>query len=369
MLFEDLEISGSLRGQGLTRPPQGPRTSRPGSPEIGSLYLEQAGSGSFLMVYTGVSNNDSGWERIAKQNKPGLTAFKYRQIINYSYLAGGYKDSSPWKNVHKTVNSTDQTSHIGELLDYPASYTSGACSKVIFFVWSVNTDNAFKGPGSVDGTYTSAINMATDTNYTHQAKFDITIARSDVGTMFKETSLAYLFTGGSATVEIFNLETESVVTSYTLSTINGGDGGSAFSDEHHGYGWVSSAGVKLNFATETFTSSTHWSAHSQQKGISSKLDKGYAGNEGSYAGGYNLRRWSNNTDTNLGNVAKPHPNCGEENFTMGQDWQYMLGNYDGAQNNTSWKFTYATDTGTTSVSGLAPGVNAGTSSGHCGWRE
>ena len=41
---------------------------------------------------------------------------------------------------------------------------------------------------------------------------------------------------------------------------------------------------------------------------------------------------------------------------------------DGLQNNTSWKFYYSTDTGTTSVSGLAPGVNAGTSSGHCGWR-
>ena len=54
---------------------------------------------------------------------------------------------------------------------------------------------------------------------------------------------------------------------------------------------------------------------------------------------------------------------------MGQDWQYMLGNYDGTgQNNTSWQFVYATDTGSNAVTGLAPRVNAGTSSGHCGWR-
>ena len=369
MIFEDLEISGSLRGQGLTRPPQGTRANRPSSPETGSLYLEQATTGRFLMVYTGVSNNDSGWERISKQNKPGLTAFKYRQIINYSYLAGGYKSSSPWKNVHKTTNSTDQTTHIGELLDYPASYTSGACSRGIFFMWSVNTDGAWKSASDIHGTYTSAVNMITDTNYAHQAKFDTGVARSDLGTMFKETQLAYLFSGGSATVEIFNLENESLITTYTLSTINGSDGGSAFSDEHHGYGWTSSSGVKLNFATETFNSSPHWSAHSQQKGISSKLDKGYAGNEGSYAGGYNLRRWSNNTDTNLGAVPKPDGNCGEENFTMGQDWQYMLGNYNGLQNNNSWKFTYSTDTGVLNPAGLSPGVNAGTSSGHCGWRN
>jgi hypothetical protein len=127
--------------------------------------------------------------------------------------------------------------------------------------------------------------------------------------------------------------------------------------------------VKFNFSTETFTNGSLWSAHGQQKGISSKVGKGYAGNEGSYNGGYNLRRWTLSNDTNIGTVAKPHPNCGEENFTMGQDWQYMLGVYDGTgQTNNSWKFYYATDSGSNSVSGLNPGVNAGTSSGVNGWR-
>jgi hypothetical protein len=270
--------------------------------------------------------------------------------------------------VHKTINSTDQTTHIGELLDFPATYTSGACSKYIFFVWSVNTDGAFKGPSDVHSVRTSAINMNNDTKYAHQTKFNITANRSDLGTMHKETETAYMFTGGSSTVERFDLSTETISTGFHLTTIDGGDGGSAFSDENFGYGWTSSAGIKMSFATETIQSSSQWGAHSQQKGISSKVGKGYAGNEGSYNGGYNLRRWSNANDTNIGNVAKPHPNCGEENFTMGQDHQYMLGNYDGAQNNTSWKFFYSTDTGTTSVSGLNPGVNAGTSSGHCGWR-
>lgn len=367
MLHENIEVSGSLRAQGVTQPPRGSRANRPSSPLTGSLYVEQSSTGSFLMVYTGIANNDSGWMRASLQVNTNVN-FKYRQIINYSYLAGGYKSSSPWKSVHKTVNSTDQTSYIGELLDYPASYTSGACGKYIFFVWSVNTDGAWKSASDIHGTYTSAINMANDTNYAHQGKFDILYTRSDVGTMFKETEWAYLFSGGNATVEKFDMSTETIMTGYNLSTINGSDGGSAFSDENFGYGWTSSAGVKFSFYSETFASSAHWSAHSQQKGISSKVGKGYAGNEGSYAGGYNLRRWSNATDTNIGNVAKPDQNTGEENFTMGQDWQYMLGNYNGAQNNNSWKFYYNTDTGTTSVTGLNPGVNPGTSSGHCGWR-
>ena len=58
---------------------------------------------------------------------------------------------------------------------------------------------------------------------------------------------------------------------------------------------------------------------------------------------------------------------GEENYGQGQDWQYMIGNYDGVQNNENHKFYYATDSGNT-VSGLSPTANAGQSSGHCAWR-
>jgi hypothetical protein len=369
MIYENLEISGSLTSDRVVnRPPKGVRASRPSSPLSGSLYLEESNSGSFLMLYTGVSNINDGWEQIAAQETIPI-AFRYRQVLTYSYLAGGYKDSSPWRNVHKTTNSTSQTTHVGELLDYPASYTSGACNKTILFIWSVNENNAFKGPDTVDGYRTSAINMFNDTNYAHQTKFNTGIARSDVATMQKETEFAYLISGGSATIEKFNLSNESYISGFGVSSINDSAGGAAFFDESFGYAWTSGAAIKFNFSNETPSSSTQWGVHQQQKGISSKVGKGYCGNEGSYNGGYNLRRWSNATDTNIGNVSKPHANCGEENFAMGQDWQYMLGNYDGTgQNNTSWQLIYATDTGSNAIVGLAPRVNAGTSSGHCGWR-
>ena len=378
MLRENVEVSGSLNVSGQYIIPRGPRANRPSSPDIGSLYLEESTSGSFVVTYTASSNYDGGWEPVGSQDTD-RTGFKYRQVINVSYLAGGYKDASPWKNVHRTTNSTDQTVHLGELLDYPASYTSGACSKRILFLWSTNTDGTFKGDSTIHSTWTSAVHMVNETSYAHQTKWDLANARDDCGTLHQETEFAWIFGAGVAAVEKFNLTNETMysvyyqagapyITTTTSITGSGPSGASGFSDENYGYGWTQQSGTKLFFANDTFTNNQQWGASGQQKGISSKVGKGYCGNEGTYNGGYNLRRWNVFTETNIGNVAKPHPNCGEENFTMGQDHQYMLGNYDGLQNNTSWKFMYATDSGTTSVSGLAPGVNGGTSSGHCGWR-
>jgi hypothetical protein len=120
---------------------------------------------------------------------------------------------------------------------------------------------------------------------------------------------------------------------------------SAFYHEKYGYHYGDDNGVRLTFATETQAQSPCNGVHGQQKAISSKLTYLYAGNEGNYAGGYNLRRFNVVTETNVGNVSKPIGNCGEEDFDMGQNWQYMLGNYNGEQNNRSWRFNYATDSG------------------------
>ena len=169
--------------------------------------------------------------------------------------------------------------------------------------------------------------------------------------------------------------------------------GDAISTDTHGYAYGSSLAVKLMFSTTTtavispmlLKTSTNPSSdgtvrlggtytsgsmltHPQQKGMSSKLQKGYIGNEGTYNGGYNLRRISFVTDTSLGTIAKPIGNSGEENFDMGQAHQYMMGMYDGAQNNRGWKFSYSTESGAELGAGsLRTGI-AGGSSGQCVWK-
>ena len=369
MIRESMTVTGSVDVKDEFVLPYGTRENRPSSPDSGSLYLQTSQTGSAIWVYSGVANRELGWEVLGEQNDYAPTFF-YRQIINYAYTAGGYINSSPWKTVHKTVAATDQTTNVGDLLDYPSSYSSGACSKNILFMWSVNTDGTWKSATTVADTYTSAVNMVNETNYAHQSKFDMTYARDNLGTVWQETEFAWMFGGSVSNIEKFNLTNESMYVRSGWTSLTSTLGCAGMSDQDWGYVYGSESGIKVAYATDSVYTTTQWGPSGQQKGISSKIGRGYCGNEGTYNGGYNLRRWQLKNETNLGTVPKPHPNCGEENFTLGQDWQYMVGNYDGTgQNNTSWKFYYTTESGTVNPAGLAPTAHGGQSSGHCGWRN
>ena len=143
----------------------------------------------------------------------------------------------------------------------------------------------------------------------------------------------------------FNFTTQQWMSSIGSAAGPNSDTMSSVYHETKGFHYGNNSALKFVFATESQSSSSVAGAHGQQKGISSKLTYLYNGNEGDYAGGNNLRRWSVATETNVGNVGKPITNCGEEDFDMGQDRQFMLGNYNGEQNNRSWRFNYATDSG------------------------
>ena len=341
------------------------------SAEIREIWNAQGGyDGDGRGPYVSAGLNGTNQDPRPSKGARFFLGFKYRQIINYAYTMGGYKDGVPWKSVHKTVTSTDQTTNLGDKLGTPANYTAGGCNLKLCFMFGASISH----PGT--STNTTCMNMFTDTEYTPTSAMHMVQSRNDCGSVFKEHDFALICGGGSANVDKFNYHNETMATSSLTGGINNNAASAAlsgFSDQHYGYWYHQSASQKITYATDTFTASTQWGSTAanggQQKGICSKLGYAYCGNEGGYNGGYNLRRWYLVTDTNLGTFAKPQPNCGEENFTMGQDHQYMLGNYDGAQNNENWKIVYATDTGTANVAGLSPTAHAGQSSGHCAWRE
>jgi len=318
--------------------------------------LQQAGGQAKTSGYGGANNQ--GY----RDSSSRAAQWKFRQVINVGYTGGGYKDGSPWRQVHRTNHATHQTTNLGIQMDHPGSYISGACSDTTFFLWSTPSDNSHFTVSS----RTSGFHMYTETSKSHNSTFNTYSDRNDSGTSFKETYLSFHGGGDRSGMEVFNLATEA------RQSNNGGDlrsgsTNSAFSDKDQGYHWADSAGWKVNHQTFSVSGSSHWSAHGQQKGQPTKVRVGYCGNEGSYNGGYNLRRWNLTNDSNTGTFSKYRANCGEENFIMGQDWGYMIGNYDGAQNNGTWQQQFSTDT-RTDHSGLQPTANAGQSSGHCGWR-
>ena len=290
--------------------------------------------------------------------------WRYRQIINVCYTFAGYKSGSPWKSVHRTYHHNDQSANLGDNLDYPGSYTSGGNNATTYFLFSTPTDNAH----STSSSRMSAFHMYNETSKSHNSAFDMYNSRMDLGTVFKEHEVLYIFGGGpgSANVDKFNMTTECRQGNLGLSALT--TQCSAFSDKDYGYAWDNGGGRKMNYSNDTAASSTQWGQHGQQKGIPSKHRLGYGGNEGEYSGGYTYRQWNLTNDTNAGNVGRPRQNNGEENFSMGQDWQYMMGEYNGLQNNGSHKWYYASSTGVADPSGTAPTAHAGQSSGHCGWR-
>ena len=382
-------------------------TTRPVSPANGQV-IYNATEGKMEIYHGG------NWKDI---NDTRAGDYFYRTVITTSYVLGGYKDGTPWKNVNRMVHSTDVMTNLGDQMSIAANYVSGACNLTRAFIW-----NAANSPGS--SNQTTAFTMTTETNAGLQSQWHTRRVRADAGTIFNQHYFAYILGGGNADVDVFNLTTETAYKENAGPIVDFGDevgkynttfvgdsnydyGTSAVSGETAGWAYSgdgAGGSTKLTFSTATVQSApgsygpgyyqslidvpgsyflsqntanvagstNRWAvvnaSNGQQKGINSKLGRGWTGNEGTYNGGYNYRRWNLNTETYLGTIVRPIGNSGEENFDMGQNWQYMMGMYDGAQNNRGHKFTYATESGFELGAGSVRTGVPGGSSGHCAWK-
>ena len=338
-----------------------------------------------------------------------IVAYKYKTVLAYGYVAGGYEGAEAWTDIGRVTNSTDQTIHIGAVLDGGSAYNTGASTLSTLFIfgthgaktsgiaWDDGTFNTGGSNGTISNgygiadTYVEGFNMMTETMKAHHTKFDMARQRNDVGVSFKEEQICWIMGGYSGTdIEKMDLTNETMLTAtptlpwvpddesdrYPVSSLN--DQYQSYVYGKYGAATTEGSGAKFNMTSETFSGATTgsgWGAHGQQKGINSKDHKGWAGNEGSYSGGYNMREWNLITDSLVGTFAKVligSDGSGEENYTMGQDHCYMLGVYGGVtvtlQSNDSMKFTYATNAQIVNPAGLSPSWQDGMSSAACGWR-
>lgn len=362
--------------------------NRSGSGGSGVVYVRytasslNSGTGSIRYTTTGTGNYPAGtgpagleWKAgSATTNavasdywKPIALPFLQRTIISNAYTMGGYKDGTPWSNVNRTVSATDTTTNLGDLLELPTNYKGGACSRNIYYMFGATATNAGAS------NYITAFNMRTEASYTSAGSRYLSVSAGYNGVMFKEHYKAYTHQSAQGTgIEEFNMITET--TNGVVANI-WQDYSWAMSWETHGILWASDGASNRNFHFATNTpvtrGGTQVSAHHQQKSVQSKVLFCYAGNEGSYNGGYNYRRTNMVTDITSGTVAKPGiANNGEENYTMGQEHQYMIGVYNGSgQVNVSTKFYYSTESGVTGGSTMEPKGHAGASSAVCGWRD
>lgn len=302
-------------------------------------------------------NSELGHEGWNSMGQPFLT----RQIITTSYAQGGYKSSAAWNNVNRTNNATDTTINLGDnSIERSHNYQAGAGSRIHAYTFGAGNGHV------VASAYIISYNMVTEQQQVLNQSFTDG-NRVRFGCVFNQTETAYIFGGNTSTVREYNMTTQ------TIGSTHGTMGSSwmwGMSTENYGIGYGDGQ-YNFTFATRTTSSrgGTAPSAHHQQKSVQSKWGTGWAGNEGSYSGGYNLRRTNFSINSTYTTISKPIGNSGEENYGMGQDWQFMIGMYNGLQNNISWRFNYATESGFQGSSTMEPKGHAGMSSATCHWRE
>lgn len=327
----------------------------PSSPSTGTQYM----SPNRLYVYEGTAWSARGSDI---NPNPFNNSFKYRTVYTRGYVSAGYRNSTPWRNVNKTVHATDVSTNLGDLLDYASSYINGSWSDYYHYVYG-NGSQAVGG----SSTYTSSINMATEANRSHSTNWDTKYSRGDCGVVINPgLTIAYITGGGDSNTDKHNLVTDIMYNagSCPANPVASGATTSFFGEK---YGWVSNGGnAALNWSNETWTSGLmSLGGDGHGKSLSSKHGWAYS-KPGSYASSNVLQKINDLTGATLSTTVYSPDTSGEENFEVGQNHGYCLGNYNGAQNNNSYKVNYLTDAVTAGGADMQPKGHDGMSSGCCG---
>ena len=285
------------------------------------------------------------------------------RIWTHGYVAGGYKNSSAWRTVNRTVHSTDVTTNIGDIIDRSGGYFSGSWNDITHFCHSF--DNSFRASSN----YTSAYNMATESGRTHQGSWDMTVNRNSMGS-FQDHVFAggnsYLYGGGNSRTDVMNLKTEVMRTSgFPPDHYDGGDDptwgghGRLKGWKKRGDTW-SRQGFWWN--TETWCSWAHAPGGDGWKKImSTMIGHMYVGTGNNNQNGMQ----KNDYTTGISTRGLDFGRTGEENYQMGMRKGYMLGNYNGSQNNNTYKEHYNTDQYYNLGGTTEPKGHGGMSSAHC----
>jgi hypothetical protein len=284
--------------------------------------------------------------------------FKYRAIYTRGYVACGYKNGSPWRNINRCTHSNDTTTNLGDQISSAAAYIDGGFSDYYFYIW---------GGGLAYSAECRGFSMVTEVGRTNPGTWNLPVSKYAMACLMNPgLSICYIAGGGNANTNKFNMATE-VMLGSSMATMPGSvyEHSSCFYGETRG--WYRDAyGTRyFTWANETWVSyGGSWAASDGiVKALPTKEGYGYQKNGGNVATAihYQLRE-SDGTVLSTNAFTDPNGANGEENYHTGQDKGYCLGQYNGAQNNLSWVLIYATNTPTAGGAAMQPKGHDGMSS-------
>lgn len=350
--------------------------------EAAGTYLMSDGNGGSFWSYMG---------QTADVSKVDNTQWLYRSIYTHGFLAAGYKGSNPWRSVNKTWHATEVTMYCGEQLAYTQGYTNGVWSDYHSYVvagagfnvatsiiCSHNLLNGTIRTFSPDGFSSTGVSYGySGNNPKAEAGIEYGTAGygGDVGGMaMSEAKIdppatqsikdqnGYIAGGGTASNQKLHFPTEVMYTTTTNS--NTGRGDASYGETKGWFRFNGTTYANMAFATDTWAAGG-WSCaggdyHSKMMGT--KHGHFYADD------GANVtlpkRKINQSTGASLSVFNKVRA-YGEGNEEDGQDNGYIMGHYDGQQNNHTIRQSYTSDTEVTLGAAAQPKGHYGQSSGAC----
>lgn len=309
------------------------------------------------------------------------TPYYFRQILTTGYGLGGYKSTTPWKNVGRLIMSTEIAQNLGDQLTYAHNYHGGACSADKQYTMGVANSTSHQVPGTVTLIYNMRTEICT-TGYTSAyTRGAATVWSGNDGYQAAAYTAGGFQGANSNSIEKmpYSTETQSIIAATLNSTTNWYQGISGscetFAALSGGSGqWDGATATTqiFTYATDTVSS---WGAAGdlttspQDKVLSSKVGRVYGGTGTGTPGSTNLRKtvWA---DLQQVVIPNGYGNSAEQNYIMGQDRGWSFGLYTGAvQVNDSFRVIYAIDTVTAANTGTARIGVTGSSSSTTGWRD
>lgn len=314
----------------------------------------------------------------APESVPATANLRYRSLFTHGYLAGGYKGSCPWRAVNRTWHATDITLYCGEQLAYAANYLEGTFSDHNGYIHNTADAYAAASAGTQSyslangtlrtqggGTYSpfgSGFGFPTSTGTTGVGGWNLSSSRGPyIGCAVNQMGQTGYITGGSgsSTTDKFHFPTETMFNTTSLGVTGGMTSG--IHGENRGY-FATDGGYRyVTYSNDTFAAWTN-------PGHSSTWCKFLSTKWGHHYGTTNqtaLLKIRDSDGVALTTTGAKPSSSSEENFQMGQDWGYMLGNYDGQQNNDTQKYAHSTDTVTRLGAASRPKGHFGQSSACC----